>query len=86
MKTVVIAVSLVVYFVLVFVASFKGFDLRKWSSWFYGAIAFLCGIALGFSLTNSWGESLKEGVLFMFLTLLTGAVMRRHKQRYGGTV
>jgi hypothetical protein len=86
MKTVGIFVSLLVFLVLAFVASFKGFDLRKWSSWFYGALAFLCGIALGFSLTNNWGESLKGGVLFMFVTLLTGAVMRRHKQRYGGPV
>jgi hypothetical protein len=86
MKTVVIVVSLIVFLALAFVASFKGFDLRKWSSWLYGAIGFLCGMALGFSLTNNWGESLKGGVLFMFLTLLTGAVMRRHRQRYGGPV
>jgi len=45
MKTVVIAVSLGAYLVLAVVASFHGLDLRKRSSWLYGAISFLGGLA-----------------------------------------
>jgi thiamine transporter ThiT len=84
MKTMVIVVGFVIIVALGFVASFKGLDLRKWSSWLYGAISFLCGLAVGFSLTSNWVEGLKGGVLFGFLLLATGAVMRWHKQRYGG--
>jgi hypothetical protein len=82
MKTVVIVVSLVGLFLVGTIASLKGLDLRRWSSWLYGGISFLCGLALGFSLTGNWIESLKGGAIFAFVTLFTGAMMRRHKQKY----
>lgn len=82
MKTVGIAISLIVFFVIGCIASFQGFDLRKRSSWIYGAISFLCGIALGLSLSANLIESLKGGALFAVLTLAGGAAMRRHKQKY----
>ncbi len=84
MKTVVIAVSLVGFFVIGVVASFQGLDLRKRSSWLYGAISFLCGLALGFVLSGNLIESLKGGAIFAFMTLVGGATMRWHKQRYEG--
>lgn len=84
MKIFVIVVSLVVLLAMGYVASFKGLDLRKASSWLYGAISFLCGLAGGFSLTGSLIESIKVGAIFAFLTLFTGATMRRHNQRYRG--
>jgi ABC-type Mn2+/Zn2+ transport system permease subunit len=82
MKTVGIAISLIVFFVIGCIASFQGFDLRKRSSWIYDAISFLCGIALGLSLSANLIESLKGGALFAVLTLAGGAAMHRHKQKY----
>ena len=82
MKTVVIAVSLVAFFVIGYIASFQGLDLRKRSSWLYGVISFLCGLALGFVLSGNLIESLKGGAILAFLTLFGGATMRRHKQKY----
>ena len=84
MKTFVMAVSLAGFLLVGTVAALKGLDLRKGSSWLYGAISFLCGFAGGLSLSVNLVESLKAGVLFAFLTLFTGATMRRHKQRYEG--
>lgn len=82
MKTVGMVVSLSVFFVIGCIVSFQGLDLRKWSSWLYGIISFLCGLALGFSLSANLVESLKGGALFAILTLAGGAAMRRHKQKY----
>ena len=82
MNTFVMALSLAVAFLVLAVASVKGFDLRKGSTWLYSAISFLCGFAVGLSLNGNLVESLKGGALFAFLTLVTGASMRSHKQRY----
>jgi len=82
MKTFVMAVSLAGFLLVGAVASVKGLDLRRGSSWLYGAISFLCGVALGLSLSVNLVESLQSGALLAFLTLFTGATMRWHKQRY----
>jgi len=81
-KTIGVAVSLIVFFLIGSIASFQGLDLRKPSSWLYGAISFLCGLALGLSLSANLIESLKGGTLFAVLTLTAGAAMLRHKQKY----
>jgi hypothetical protein len=82
MKTVGIAVSLIVFFVIGYIASFQGLDLRKWSSWLYSVLSLLCCLALGLSLGANLIESFKGGALFAILTLAGGAAMRRHKQKY----
>src|SRR5689334_6941006 len=82
MKTVGIVVSLIVFFLVGCIVSFQGLDLRKRSSWFFGAISFLCGLALGLSLGANLFEGFKGGALFAVLTLLGGAAMRRHKKIY----
>jgi hypothetical protein len=84
MKTVVIVSSLVPLFVIFFVVSFRGLDLRRWSSWLYGAISFFCGVAVGLSLDANLVESIKAGGLLALMTLLGGATMRWHKLRYDG--
>ena len=84
MKTVVIVIGLLTLLVIQAVASFKGFDLRRWSSWLYGVISFLAGVLLGFVLTGNLIESLKAGGLLAFLTLVVGVTMRSHKKRYEG--
>ena len=84
MNTFVMAVSLAGFLLVVTVASVKGLDLRKGSSWLYGAISFLCGFAGGLSLNTNLVVSLQTGAILAFMTLFTGATMRRHKQRYEG--
>lgn len=82
MKTVVIVASLVALLAMGYVASFRGLDLRRRSSWVYGLISFLCGIALIIGLNGNLIDGLKAGAIFAFVTLFTGATMRRHKQKY----
>lgn len=84
MQTAVVVISLVLSFLAIWVASRKGLDLRRASSWLYGAISFLGGLALGFSLTSNLGVSLETGAIIAFLTLFTGVTLLRHNQRYRG--
>ena len=84
MKTVVIAIGLLAFLVAEAVASFKGLDLRRRSSWLYGVISFLGGIALIMGLNGNLIDGLKVGGLLAFMTLLGGAMRRRHKQKYEG--
>lgn len=79
MKTVVIVISLVILIWMIFIASFYGLDIKKRSSWWYGAISFLCGLVLGLVIASNLIEGLKIGVAFAFLTLFTGTNTRRHK-------
>lgn len=82
-KSVVIAVSLVALIWIIFIASIEGFDLKKRTSWIYGIAGFLCGVASGTAIRGVLIESLKMGIIFAFVILSTGAVMRRHKLKYG---
>ncbi len=84
MQTVVIVFSLVVFIWIVFVVSFQGLDLRKWSDWLYGIYGFLSGLALGTAINGNLIEGLNMGFIFAFMILFTGVTMRRHKQKYGG--
>ncbi len=84
MKTAVIVVSLVVLLAIVLIASFNGLDLRKRSSWLLGVISFLGGVALIIGLNGNLIDGLTAGGIFAFMTLLGGATMRWHKQRYEG--
>ena len=82
MNTVILTVSIIGLIVVETIAFSKGLDLRKFSSWFYGAISFICGCAFDFSLGGSLNESLQVGAIFAFLTLIGGATMLRHKHKY----
>jgi hypothetical protein len=84
MKTFLITISLLLFFLAGSIASWKGLDLRRGSSWLYGVISFLCGLLLGFGLSVNLFEGLIAGAIFAFLTLLSGAIMRRHKLKYKG--
>lgn len=84
MKTVGIAIGLAALFITAFIASFKGFELKKRSSWLYGLVCFFSGFLLGFSLSNNLIEGLKVGCIFAFVLLIGGAAMHRHKLRYRG--
>jgi len=84
MKTVVIVVSLAALLAIVYVASLKGLDLKRRSSWLYGVISFLSGVAVIMGLNGNLIDGLKVGAIFAFLTLFTGTTMRWHNQRYRG--
>ena len=75
MKTVVIAVGFVIFLVIDYMAM-QGLDLRKWKSWLYGAVSFICGLVVSLSLDGNWAESLKVGALFAFLILFLDIVWR----------
>ena len=84
MKTIVIGFSLVVLLAIGYLASLKGLNLRKKSSWLYGVLSFLCGFALIMGLSGDPVDGLTAGGIFAFVTLVTGSTMRWHKQRYEG--
>jgi hypothetical protein len=78
------AIIIAIVFIAIIVMAigmYVGLDLRKWSSWVYGIIGFLCGLTIGFIIGNLSG-GLKLGALFAFGIIYGGAVMRWHKQRY----
>ena len=82
MKTAVLVVSLVLLLATVVIASFKGLDLKKGSSWLFGVTSFLSGVALIIGLNGNLSDGLLAGGVFAFMTLIGGATMRWHKQRY----
>jgi galactitol-specific phosphotransferase system IIC component len=84
MNTIGIAVGLITFSVMAIFISFKGLDLRIWSSWLMGVVCFLSGFLIGFYSTNNLIEGLKVGCIFALVMLICGAAMRRHKQRYSG--
>ena len=84
MKTVLIVVSLAVLLAVLNVASLKGLDLKRRSSWLYGVIGFLSGVVLIMGLDGNLIDGLIAGVICAFLTLLGGATTRRHKQEFEG--
>lgn len=84
MKIVVIVVSLAVLLAVLNVASLKGLDLKRRSSWLYGVISFLSGVVLIMGLDGNLIDGLIAGVLCAFLTLLGGMTTRWHKQEFEG--
>ena len=86
MKTVVIVVSLAVLLAVLYVASIMGLDLKRRSSWLYGVISFLSGVVLIMGLDGNLIDGLIAGVIFAFLTLLSGASRHQHKQEFEGKI
>ena len=82
MKTVLIAIGFTGLLAVMYVVSFKGLDLKRRSSWLYGVISLLGGVALIMGLNGNLIDGLKAGGFFAVVTLLGGATMRWHKQRY----
>ena len=80
METIVIVI-LIPYLIVSGIGTFKGLDLRKWSSWLYGIYGFLSGLIIGF-LTGNAGGGVKLGLLFAFGVMYGGAMVRLHRQRF----
>jgi hypothetical protein len=83
MQTAVIIIGFVVLIWIEFAVPFQGLDLRKRSDWLYGILAFLSGLVLGTAINGNLIDGLGTGTIFAFLTLFTGVMSRRHKQKYG---
>jgi hypothetical protein len=84
MKTVLIVVSLAVLLAVLNVATLKGLDLKRRSSWLYGVISFLSGVGVVIGINGNLIEGLIAGVIFAFMTLFSGASTHRHKQEFEG--
>lgn len=90
MATIIIA-NVFVFLIVYFMVTFKGLDLKKWSSWLYGLYGFLTGFLVGFLSQDNTGDlrlavnlagSLQVGALFAFIVIYTGAMNRWHRQRF----
>ena len=88
---IIILVNFFVFLVVGAIVTGVGFDLRKWSSWLFGAYGFLSGFLFGFLVFNNDDSlglsmnltaSLQIGTIFAFLIMFGGATTRWHKRRY----
>ncbi|HET9907201.1 MAG TPA: hypothetical protein VFQ23_11185 [Anaerolineales bacterium] len=84
LKTGLIVVSLAVLLAVLNVASLKGLDLKRRSSWWYGVISFICGISVIMVLNGNLNDGQIAGIICAFLTMLGGATTRWHKQEFEG--
>jgi len=80
METIIVAI-LFAYLLVSAIGIFIGLDLRKRSSWLYGAFGFLCGFLIGFLIVDV-RSGLLGGMLFAFIVLYGGAMVRWHRQRF----
>lgn len=86
MATIIIA-NVFVFLIVYFMVTFKGLDLKKWSSWLYGLYGFLTGFLSqdntgDLRLAVNLAGSLQVGALFAFIVIYTGAMNRWHRQRF----
>jgi hypothetical protein len=90
---IIILVNFFVFLTVGAITTYRGLDLKKRSSWFYGIYGLMSGFLFGFlkfnnddslSLSMNLTASLQMGVIFAFLILLGGATTRWHRRRYEG--
>ena len=83
--------NLFVFLIVSAIATFRGLELRKRSSWLYGLYGFLSGFLIGFLRSDGAGGlqldtnltlSLQGGALFAFMVMYSGAMTRWHRQRF----
>jgi hypothetical protein len=88
---IIILVNFFVFLGLSAIPIYKGLDLKKPSSWLFGAYGFLTGFLSGFLVFNNDNSvglslnltaSLQMGTVFAFLLLFSGAMTRWHRRRY----
>jgi len=80
METIIMA-NFMVFLLVSGIGVFVGLDLKKWSSWLYGAYGFLSGFLMGQQAADA-GQGIILGALFAFAVLFGGATTRWHRQRY----
>jgi hypothetical protein len=84
--------NLLILLVVFSIGTFRGLDLKRWTSWLYGLYGFLSGFFLGLFREDTNGGlkfvvdiigSFQMGAIFAFLIMSTGAVTRWQRQYYG---
>ena len=80
METIVVAV-LVLYIVISAIGIVIGIDLKKWSSWSFVIYGFLSGFLVGCLLVDL-KSGLLGGLLFAFIVLYGGAMVRWQRERF----
>jgi hypothetical protein len=80
METIAVFV-LLVYLVISAIGMIIGIDLKKWSSWLFGIYGFLSGFLVGFLLVDL-KSGLLGGLLFAFIVLYGGAMVRWQRERF----
>jgi len=82
MKMFMLVISLIPILWGIFVTSYHGLDLRKWSDWRYGGLTFLCGVISTIALDGNLVDGLIVGAILAFFTLFNGVMARRHRREY----
>jgi len=77
----IIIINLIVLIVVYVVCTVTGLDLNKWYSWLAGFYGFISGCSIGFLMDNP-SPSWELGLIFAFIIMSSGAVMRQQRQRY----
>jgi hypothetical protein len=87
MATIILA-NFFVFIIVSSIATFKGLDLKKRSSWVYGLYGFISGFLIGFLRADDSGgyhfvtnltASFQAGLIFAFVVLFGGATNRWHR-------
>jgi undecaprenyl pyrophosphate phosphatase UppP len=64
----------VLYGIINVIVMFRGFDFKKWVSWLYVALGFLCGFTIGLLLLDV-KKALLVGLLCAFLLFCNGVML-----------
>jgi undecaprenyl pyrophosphate phosphatase UppP len=73
MLAIVIAIT-VLYLIINVIVMFRGFDFKKWISWIYIALGFLCGLTVGLLLLDV-KKALLMGFFFVFMLCCNGVIL-----------
>ncbi len=73
-------VCLIIFAVVFGISVFMGLDLKRTSSWLFGLCGFICGFVIGLVDLDVLA-GLQLGVIFTFIIMFGGAIMRLHNQR-----
>jgi hypothetical protein len=86
--TTIILANFFVFLIVCFIATLKGLDFGKRSSWLYGLYGFISGFLIGFLRSDGSGGyhvitnlpgSFQIGALFAFVVFFGGATSRWHR-------
>lgn len=74
-------VNFFVFIVIFIVVTSIGLDIKKISSWLFGLYGFASGFFIIYVSRGSLGTSIKAGLIIAFISILSGVITRRKKQR-----
>ena len=71
---------------LVIYVNIQGLDLKKPLNWLYGVLGFFGCFTMVLFLRGDLIEAMEIGAIFAFSILISGAIRRRNKQKYNGSM